>query len=37
MSKSFSIVIPCFNMEKFISTCLDSLVNQNYDIDLLPI
>lgn len=37
MSKSFSIVIPCFNMEKFISTCLDSLVNQNYDINLLQI
>ena len=37
MSKSASIVVPCFNMQKFISTCLDSLLHQNYDTNLLQI
>jgi len=27
----FSIVIPCYNCEKYISYCLDSIINQNYD------
>ncbi|MGL4358164.1 MAG: glycosyltransferase [Cetobacterium sp.] len=37
MNKSFTVIIPCFNVEKYISKCLDSLLNQNYDINLLQI
>ncbi len=37
MNKSFTVIIPCFNVEKYISKCLDSLINQNYDINLLQI
>ena len=32
-----SIVIPCRNEEKFISQCLDSLINQDYPKDKLEI
>ncbi|MGL4616894.1 MAG: glycosyltransferase, partial [Mycoplasmoidaceae bacterium] len=35
--KSFTIIIPCFNVEKYISKCLESLLNQNYDTNLLQI
>ena len=27
----FSVVIPVYNVEKYIEKCLDSIVNQNYD------
>ncbi|MGL4616781.1 MAG: glycosyltransferase, partial [Mycoplasmoidaceae bacterium] len=37
MHKSFTIIIPCFNVEKYISKCLESLLNQNYDTNLLQI
>ncbi|OGW61543.1 MAG: hypothetical protein A2Y48_03080 [Nitrospirae bacterium RIFCSPLOW2_12_42_9] len=30
MDIKISVVIPCFNAEKFISHCLDSVVNQTY-------
>lgn len=33
-----SIIVPCFNVEKYLSTCLDSLVNQALkDIEILCI
>jgi len=35
--KFVSIIIPCRNEEKFISQCLDSLINQNYPKDKLEI
>ena len=31
MKPLFSIIIPCYNCEKYISCCLDSIINQNYD------
>ena len=37
MNKSFTVIIPCFNVEKYISKCLNSLINQDYDINLLQI
>ena len=27
----YSIIVPVYNVEKYLSECLDSLVNQNYD------
>ncbi len=27
----FSIIVPIYNVEKYLNRCLDSLVNQNYD------
>ena len=34
---SFSIVIPCYNEEDHISFCLDSILDQDYNIDLIEI
>lgn len=34
---SFSIVIPCYNERDNIGNCLDSIINQNYDHDLIDI
>ena len=31
MKKKLSIVIPVYNVEKFIKRCLDSIINQNED------
>ncbi len=31
MNKKISIIIPCLNEEKYISTCLDSLFESDYD------
>lgn len=33
----FSIVIPCLNEEQYIGNCIDSILNQNYDIALIEI
>jgi glycosyltransferase involved in cell wall biosynthesis len=32
-----SIIIPCYNEEKYISECLQSIVNQNYPSDLIEV
>ena len=29
--KKLSIVVPCYNVEKYISKCLDSLLKQTYN------
>ena len=29
---TFSIVIPCLNEEDYIKNCLDSILNQEYDL-----
>ncbi len=34
---SFSIVIPCFNEEKYIGSCIKSILVQNYDSSLIEI
>lgn len=36
-SYSFSIVIPCFNEKNYISKCLDSILAQDYDLNLVEI
>ena len=37
-NKELTIIIPCFNMEKYISKCLDSLFSQSYkDFDIIAI
>lgn len=30
---SITIVLPCFNVEKYISRCIDSILNQTLDND----
>jgi len=37
MTKKVSIVIPCRNEEKYISKCLDSIINSNYDKNFLEV
>lgn len=37
MNKKVSIIIPCFNVEKTIDNCMDSLINQSIGIDALEI
>ena len=37
MNKSFTVIIPCYNVEKYISKCLYSLIKQDYDINLMRI
>ncbi len=34
MKKELSIIIPCYNVEKYIRRCIDSLVAQSYPIEL---
>ena len=34
---SFSIVIPCLNEKDYISNCLDSIIAQDYDKELIEI
>ena len=34
---SFSIIIPTYNSEKWISKCLDSILNQNYDLSKVQV
>lgn len=31
--KKISIIIPCYNVEKYIARCVESLVNQTIGID----
>jgi len=31
MNKKISIIVPVYNVEKYVAKCLDSLVNQDYD------
>ena len=35
--KKVSIIIPVYNKEKYISECLDSILNQKFDIDSLEV
>lgn len=35
--KKISIIIPCYNAEKYIEKCLDSLVNQTIGIEQMDI
>ena len=36
-SKTVSVIIPCRNEEKFISNCIDSIINQDYPFNLIEI
>lgn len=31
MTKKFSIIVPIYNVEKYLNKCLDSIVNQNFE------
>jgi glycosyltransferase involved in cell wall biosynthesis len=35
--RSFSFVVACYDTEKYVAACLDSLVRQNYPADLFEI
>ena len=36
--KKVSIIVPCYNVEKYIERCLNSLINQEYsNIEILCI
>lgn len=37
MEKKISIIIPCYNVEKYIDRCVKSLVNQTIGVDLLEL
>lgn len=37
MNKLISIIIPCYNVEKYINRCFDSLLNQTIGLDKLEI
>ena len=37
MSKKISIIVPCYNVEKYIDRCFDSLENQTLGIDAMEI
>lgn len=37
MSKFISVIIPCRNEEKFIASCLDSILAQNYPLDKVEV
>ena len=37
MGKLISVIIPCYNVEKFIDRCFDSIVNQTIGMDKLEI
>ena len=37
MNKSFTIIIPWFIVDKYVSKCLNSLIYQDYAINLLQI
>ena len=37
-NKELTIIIPCFNAEKFLNKCIDSILNQKYNnFDLILI
>ena len=33
----FSIIIPCYNVEKYIDECMESILKQNFGLDKLQI
>lgn len=37
MEKSVTLIIPCLNEEKFISNCLDSIINNGYSMSKMEI
>ena len=37
VKKKISIIIPCYNVEKYVSQCLDSIISQTMDIEELEI
>jgi len=37
MEKKISVIIPCYNVEKIVSRCLDSIIEQSIGIDSLEV
>ena len=31
MNKVFSIIVPCYKVEKYINKCVDSILSQDFD------
>jgi glycosyltransferase involved in cell wall biosynthesis len=34
---TIKVLIPCYNVEKYISKCIDSVLKQNYDLKYVKI
>ena len=37
MKRKISIIIPCYNVEKYVTRCIKSIINQSYGIENMDI
>ena len=31
MKEKISVIVPCYNVEKYLNRCVDSILNQTYE------